>query len=312
MRILVVGAGSVGGYFGGRLLAAGRNVTFLVRAARAAALARTGLVIRSPHGDVVIPDVPTVAAESLASMYDVILLSCKAYDLTGAMDAFAPAVGPDTKIIPLLNGMRHLDTLDARFGADRVLGGQCAISAALDLDGIVLHLNRFHTLSFGERGGSPTAAALAVQAAFANAGFDSQLSTNITQEMWDKWVLIASAAGSTCLMRGTIGDIAAADATYVVEGLIAECAAVATHNGFPPPAELLGRLRTMFTAAGSPLTASMFRDMESGSRIEAEQIIGDLIRRGEQTANAYPLLRVVHAHLRTYEARRTRELATEG
>src|ERR1700730_494583 len=135
MRILVVGAGGIGGYFGGRLLEAGRDVTLLVRPRRAAELARTGLSIRSPLGDVHVPAPPTVSAERLAGAFDLVLLSCKAYDLEGAMDSVAPAVGADTAILPLLNGMRHLDLLEARFGAGKVLGGQCLISTVLDVDG---------------------------------------------------------------------------------------------------------------------------------------------------------------------------------
>ncbi|HXN88012.1 MAG TPA: 2-dehydropantoate 2-reductase N-terminal domain-containing protein, partial [Methylocella sp.] len=122
MRILVVGAGAIGGYFGGRLLQAGRDVTFLVRPKRAMELARDGLVIKSPNGDVTLKDPPTVQADKLAQKFDVVLLSCKAFDLDDAIKSFAPAVGPQTAIIPLLNGMRHLDVLDEKFGKDRVLG----------------------------------------------------------------------------------------------------------------------------------------------------------------------------------------------
>src|SRR5277367_2531109 len=121
MRILVVGAGAIGGYFGGRLLQAGRDVTFLVRPRRSAELAGEGLVIKSPLGDVTLKNPPTVQADKLTEKFDVILLSCKAFDLDDAIASFAPAVGPRTAIIPLLNGMRHLDVLDQKFGAEHVL-----------------------------------------------------------------------------------------------------------------------------------------------------------------------------------------------
>ena len=150
MRILVVGAGAVGGYFGGRLLAAGRDVVFLVREKRAAQLARTGLSIRSALGDVNVASPPTVTADKLRESFDLIVLSCKAYDLAGAAEAFAPAVGAQTAILPLLNGMAHLDRLAERFGRERVLGGLCVISSTLDADGRILHLNDAHRLAFGE------------------------------------------------------------------------------------------------------------------------------------------------------------------
>ncbi len=309
MRILVVGAGSVGGYFGGRLLDAGRDVTFLVRAPRAAALARTGLVVHSTHGNLHVPVVQTVTADMLASAFDVVLLSCKAYDLAGAMDAMAPAVGSETVIVPLLNGMRHLDDLDTRFGADKVFGGQCAISSVLDAEGRVLHLNRVHQLSFGERSGERSPRALVIEDTLTNAGFDSRLADDILQEMWEKWTLIATGAGATCLMRGAIGDIVAAGATDMVTGLLAECTAIGSRNGHTPGAESLQRITTMFTTPGSLLTASMFRDIEAQFRIEGDHIIGDLLARGGGDPYAYPLLHVVHAHLRVHEARRAREQA---
>src|SRR6476619_7075840 len=141
MRTLIVGAGATGGYFGGRLLEAGRDVTFLVRPRRAAQLAERGLVITSPVGDVRLPTPPTVQADALREPFDVVLLSCKAYDLDDAIASFAPAVGPETVILPLLNGMRHVDTLETRFGADAVLGGLCMISSTLDDDGTIRHLS---------------------------------------------------------------------------------------------------------------------------------------------------------------------------
>jgi len=308
MRILVVGAGGVGGYFGGRMLAAGRDVRFLVRPARAVALARAGLVVRSPHGDVSIPSPPAVTADALTEPVDLVLLSCKAYDLDSAMDAFAPAVGADTVILPLLNGMRHLDALDARFGAARVLGGECKISAVLDADGHVLHLNRVHRVAFGERTGGRSTRTAAIEAQMAGAGFESACSERILQEMWEKWAFIATGAGATCLLRATIGDIVAAGAERVVHGLTDECSAIAAVNGYRPSDDAVERTRAMFTLAGSPLTASMFRDIESKARIEGDHIIGDLLARGGDVAN-YPLLRLVYAHLRTYDARRAREAA---
>src|SRR5436305_14787774 len=154
MRILVVGAGAIGGYFGGRLLQAGRDVTFLVRPRRAGELASAGLVIKSPNGDVTLKNPPTVQADTLRDKVDVVLLSCKAFDLDDAVKSLAPAVGPDTAILPLLNGMRHLETLDAKFGRDRVLGGLCAIAVTLNDKRDVVHLQPMQSLAFGERDGA--------------------------------------------------------------------------------------------------------------------------------------------------------------
>src|SRR5271170_1360151 len=172
MRILVIGAGALGGYFGGRLLEAGRDVTFLVRERRAAQLAKTGLVIRSPTGDVTLPNPPTVMASDLHEPFDLILLSCKAYDLAAAADSFAPAVGANTAILPVLNGMAHLDYLAQRFGARAVLGGQCLISATLDAEGRIIHINDLHLLSFGEQDGTKSDRVQAIAVALSGARFE--------------------------------------------------------------------------------------------------------------------------------------------
>jgi ketopantoate reductase len=198
MRILVIGAGAIGGYFGGRLLQAGRDVTFLVRHGRAAELAATGLTIKSPKGDATLRSPPTVLAEELHEPYDLILLSCKACDLDGAVASFAPAVGRPTAILPLLNGMRHLDVLDARFGRDRVLGGECLISATLDEHRAIVHLSGNHEVAFGERDGATSDRVRAIAAAMTGVAFEARASEHILQEMWEKWVFLAAFASATC------------------------------------------------------------------------------------------------------------------
>ncbi|HEU0230424.1 MAG TPA: 2-dehydropantoate 2-reductase [Burkholderiaceae bacterium] len=310
MRWLIVGAGALGGYFGGRLLQAGEDVTFLVRPRRMAQLGTTGLVIKSPLGDAHIPSPPCVLAQDLAAPYDMVVVGCKAYDLTDAMASFAPAVGPDTGILPLLNGMRHLDQLSARFGASRVLGGLCIISAALDADGAVQHYNNLHTLTYGELDGSRSDRMRAMEAAFEPANVTARASNVILQEMWEKWVLISAAAGATCLMRAAICDILEVGAIDLIIGILDDCAAIAAANGFAPRPEARERMVAFLTAPGSTMTASMMKDMERHARIEGEHIIGDLISRVGPGTSAPVLLRTVHAHLRAYEARRAREAAT--
>jgi 2-dehydropantoate 2-reductase len=305
MRILVVGAGAVGGYFGGRLLEAGRDVTFLVRPRRAAALAKSGLTIRSRLGDFHRPSPPIVLQEDIAGPFDLVVLSCKAYDLDGASASFARAVGENTSVLPLLNGMRHLDLLADRFGPKPALGGQCVISATLDVDGAIVHLNDLHALSFGELDGSRSQRIGTVASALLNAGFDARLSDEIRQEMWEKWVFIAAAAGITCLMRAAVGDYVAAGASDLAAGLLEECAGIAAGQGFQPREAALARARGALTAAGSPLKASMLRDIEGGKPVEGDQILGDLLRRAAKPDDR-SLLRIATLHVRAYEAQRAR------
>jgi 2-dehydropantoate 2-reductase len=308
MRILVVGAGAIGGYFGGRLLQAGRDVTFLVRPARAGQLAETGLSIESRYGNAALPSPPTILAQAIREPFDVVLLSCKSFDLEEAIAAFAPAVGQNSVIVPLLNGMRHLDALDAKFGAPRVLGGQCQISTKLDAVGRILHLSDVHLLTFGERVGGKSPRVEAIANIMAGALFESRASDAILQEMWEKWAFLASLAGITCLTRAAVGDIVAAGGTDLTVALWDECRSIASAAGYAPrPAfqEIaLGRL----TAPGSPITASMLGDVERGGRTEADHILGDLLRRRGNAAGAHrSLLRLAYTSLKAWDSRMARE-----
>ena len=305
MRILVVGAGAIGGYFGGRLLEAGRDVTFLVRARRAAELASAGLVIKSPTGDVTLKDPPRVQADKLTEKFDVVLLSCKAFDLDDAIKSFAPAVGPRTSIIPMLNGMRHLEVLDGKFGANGVLGGQCAIAVTLNERREIVHLNPMQSLSFGERDGRMTDRIHAIAEVIASGNFGGTATDNILQEMWEKWVFLTTLAASTSLMRAPAGVILASPGgREFMLGVRDECGSVATAAGHAPREAFLTRITAMLTTEGSPLTASMYRDIKVGAPIEADQIVGDMIARADAAKAPVPKLRVVYTHLKAYEMQR--------
>src|SRR5262245_41527613 len=233
MRFLVVGAGATGAYFGGRLIEAGHDVTFLVRPARAEQLAATGLTITSPAGNIALQSPATVLATELQTPFDAVILTCKAYDLDSAIESFAPAVGPNTAVLPLLNGMRHLDALDARFGADRVLGGACFISAKLGKDGQIAHVSDIHRLVFGERAGGRSRRIESIAAAMDDVKFEAIASETILLEMWEKWVFLASLAAITCLTRSAVGDIVTAGGADLAAAMLDECKAIATAAGFP-------------------------------------------------------------------------------
>lgn len=311
MRVLVVGAGAIGGYFGGRLLQAGRDVTFLVRPRRATELKETGLVIRSPRGNISLRDPAMILSENIERHFDLVLLSCKAYDLAGAIDSFAAAVGPETVILPLLNGMKHLDVLDERFGSAQILGGQCVIAATLDAQHAVVHLNETHKLTFGERSGVISDRIRDVAGTLGSAGFDASLSVNIVQEMWEKWFFLAALASATCLMRASIGDIVASPGgEEMIRSLLEECRAIAEESGHSPRPALLEQAGAALTAAGSPLTASMLRDVEARAPVEADHIVGDLLRRrsaAHLNRGKASTLAAAYTHLKAYEARRGRQ-----
>jgi 2-dehydropantoate 2-reductase len=303
MRILIVGAGAVGGYFGGRLAQAGRDVTFLVRPVRAKQLSRDGLRIVSPHGDAVLSP-KVVSAEEIDTPYDLVFLSVKAYALEAAMNDFAAAVGRDTMILPVLNGMRHIDLLAKRFGEHAVTGGVCLVAAEIDDQGRIVQLADVQRLVYGERNGESTPRLKTLDATLRGAGFDARLSSDIMQAMWEKWIQLASLGAITCLMRGTIGEIVAAPGgTELPIALLNESAAVASACGRKPSEDFLSRNAAAMTKPGSSLTSSMYRDLRKGAPVEADHILGDLIERGSVHGVATPLLKAALVNLRVYQDR---------
>lgn len=303
MRLLVVGAGATGGYFGGRLAQAGRDVTFLVRPRRAAHLQARGLQILSPHGDATLAP-QLLTAGNIANPYDVVLLTVKAFALDAALDDLAPAVGPKTMILPVLNGMKHMDVLAARFGAEAVVGCVCKIAATLDEEGRIVQLAKFQELAYGEMNGAISPRIAQLDQFMQGAGFDAHLSSTIVREMWEKWLFLASLGGVTCLMRGTIGEIEAAPGgiDFVLQ-FLAEVTAIVKAVGPAPSEKLLAEIGASLTMKGSPQTSSMYRDLQKGRPIEADQIIGDLLARGRQVGVPTPLLAAAYAHLAIYQSR---------
>jgi len=305
MKILILGAGGIGGYFGGRLTQASADVTFLVRPRRARQLAENGLVIKSPMGDARIA-AATVLAENLRPEYDLVILACKAYDLDAAIAAVVPAIGPHTAILPTLNGLRHIDVLAERFGAAHVLGGLAQIAVTLTPAGEIHHLGDFHVIAFGERSGGHSLRCRAFAKVCARANFTAHPSDHINLELWEKFVFLATLAGMTCLMRASVGAIMEADdGEALTREMLEECRKVAVAAGHPPRADAMSRHAELLTERGSGFTASMLRDMERSGPTEGEHIVGDMLARARTFRVAAPLLRMAHAHLQTYEAART-------
>jgi 2-dehydropantoate 2-reductase len=307
MKILVLGAGAIGGYFGGRLAEAGAEVTFLVRPRRAAQIAEHGLVVRSAYGDIQQP-VKTAQPGMVDGSYDFVLLSCKAYDLDDAIATISPAMGPQTAVLPLLNGLAHLDRLDEAFGAERVLGGVAKIGATLAPDGEVKHLNKVHDIIFGERSRDISQRCRALEAVLKTAKFDSRLSDDIVQDMWEKLVMLGTLAAMTCLMRAPVGHIVATEeGESLMLKAMEESIAIAAAEGHDPRPAGLAEIRKTLTARGSMFGASMWRDIEQNNRIEGDHIVGDLVRRGRARGIPTPMLSVAYTHLQAYELRRAQE-----
>ena len=301
MRLLVVGAGSIGGYFGGRLAQAGRDVTFLVCPARAAKLRESGLRIVSPLGDATLrPKV--VTAKTLAGTYDAELLTVKAYQLDAALEDLAPAIGPETMILPALNGMGHMELLARRFSPHNVVGCAVKASTTLDDDGRVVQLTTLMDVAYGELDGERTPRNAALDEFMRSAKINARLSPAIRREMWEKWIFIASLGAITCLMRATVGEVEACPggAAFALQ-LLDEVFAIGAAVGVPPSDGFLAGVRATLTQKGSPLAASMCRDLQAGKPTEAEAIVGDLIRRGAKAGIAAPLLSAAYVCLAVHQ-----------
>jgi 2-dehydropantoate 2-reductase len=303
MRILVLGAGAIGGYFGGRLVQAGGDVTFLVRERRAEQLRANGLVVRSPHGDFTVPAKTLLRADGAA--FDLVLLTCKAYDLDPAIESIAPAVGASTCVLPLLNGVAHIERLVSAFGAARVAGGSCAIPATLTAAGEVVQLGTFHRIVFG-RLAQTSADAEPVLAAlrdlYARTPVPVELSGDMMTALWEKFVGLASLAAMTCLMRASVGDILHTDdGAALFAQTFDACRRTAEAEGFPPREAALQSFRAMFADGASTLTASMLRDLEAGGRTEGAHIVGDMLHRARRAGiDAGPLV-AAWCHLQAAE-----------
>ncbi|NNE85333.1 MAG: 2-dehydropantoate 2-reductase [Alphaproteobacteria bacterium] len=312
MRILVLGAGGVGGCFGGRFAEGGADVTFLVRPRRRAQLDENGIVVRSGYGgDFAVP-VTTIASDEITAPYDVVLLSCKAYDLDDAMTAIAPAMGPDSVALPLLNGLQHVERLQERFGENNVWGGTCYIGAALDsATGEIRHFGDFQRIVFGELDGKPSARAEAFAALNETVGCDIEFSADIVQNMWDKFAMLSALATANIITRSVIGEILEAPSgeAFLLAAL-AECRDTAAALGHPVTASTLEAYNGMFTKRGSAFAASMLRDVEAGRPTEGEHVIGDMVRRAAAQGIETPMLHCALAAIETYEAKRRSEVGS--
>lgn len=303
MRILVLGAGATGGYFGARLIEGGADVTFLVRPHRAKQLRDNGLVVESTFGDLQLTDLSVVGEAD--QPYDLIILSCKAYDLQSAIDTIRPAVGIKSTILPILNGMRHIDELKRRFEPEQIIGGLVIISSTLSDDGKIVHYNDSHALKFGELSGELTARIEAIREIMQPTKISWRASENIQQDMWEKWTMLATLAAMTCLMRANVGQIARSPGgVEITEQLLDECLSVFRACGNDPRSEFVNSTLARSIDPKSTLAASMLRDIERGGNTEADHILGDLIARAEAKNISVPILKIAYCHVKAYEVRR--------
>ncbi|MBT2685120.1 ketopantoate reductase family protein [Bacillus sp. ISL-37] len=303
MKILIVGAGAIGGYFGGRLLEKGGDVTFLVREKRQQQLRETGLVVESIHGDMHFPEPKTILAGENVEPYDAILVSTKSYHLDGAIESIQPYVGNETMVLPLLNGIAHLDVLTETFGAEKVIGGLCFIETTMTQDGKIVQTSPIHDLVFGERNGEKTERISQLEEAFNGTKASFRLSEKIEQEMWHKYLFITSMSGITSLFRSPIGPIRDQKHGWkTIELLVHETATIMEKIGAPLASGAVKATLGKMKEIGHAMKSSLQRDMEKSLLTEGDHLFGYLLENAEQSGLAAPILSAIYANVKIYES----------
>ncbi|KHE00513.1 2-dehydropantoate 2-reductase [Pantoea stewartii] len=304
MRILLVGAGATGGYFGARLMQAGQDVTFLVREGRFRQLQQTGLVLQTPSGQETLH--PTlITADRLDTHYDLIIITVKSTGLDQAIQDIARAVGPHTLIMQILNGMRHIDTLVTHFGADRVIGGLCKINATLNDQGHVVQLTPLHQICYGALDGNNDARLQQVDVALRSSVVDTVFTDNIIGELWEKWLLLSTLGAVCCLARGNTQQVLnQPGGEMLLQGIYSEVLQIICAEGYQPRPAVTAKIYALLNDASTPMTSSMYRDLTQGFAIEADPIIGDLLLRASRHGITAPLLNAVNVNLQIYQQNR--------
>jgi 2-dehydropantoate 2-reductase len=304
MKILILGAGGIGGYFGGRLAEAGADVTFLVREKRREQLRTEGLRIESQYGNATL-SVNAKLQSEIEPGHDLVVVTCKAYDLPSAIDTIAPAVTSSTAILPLLNGIAHVDILNRRFGRERVLGGTAKIQVTLTPEGIVRQLNDWQTITFGEQDGSESSRVVALKALLSKTGVEVKLSRDILRDLWLKLVHLSTVAGMTCLMRANLGEIIRTpEGGAVLKTFFDSNVRIAASAGYTADDAFLKTYYELFTQRESRYEASMLRDLEKGGPIEAEHLLGFMLRKCREAGLDDTMHRLAYTHVKAYEERR--------
>ena len=304
MKILILGAGGIGGLFGGRLAQSGADVTFLVRDKRKRNLQAHGLRIESPFGDATLKVQARLASE-IAPVYDLVLLTCKAYDLPSAIDTVRPAMSGAAALLPLLNGIAHMGVLNQEFGVANVIGGTAKVQVTLTAEGIVRQLNDWQTITFGEQDGVESERVRQLKSLLDKTPIDAKVSLNILRDLWLKLVHLSTVAGMTCLMRANLGEIIRTpEGSALLKTFFRINAEIAAHAGHRPDEKFISTYMDLFSQRDSLYEASMLRDLQKGGLIESEQILGFMLHRCREAKQPDALHVAAYTHVKAYEERR--------
>ena len=301
MRIVVVGAGGVGGYFGARLATAGHDVTFVARGRHLAAIQEHGLLVRSPHGELrsTATAVPSVGAAGAA---DLVLVAVKLWDTEDVAAQLKPAVAAGARVMSLQNGVQAADVLRAHVPADAVLGGVCYISAGIESPGVVVYRGGMRKLVFGEFDGRPSALVDDLLAACGEAGVDAAVSADIARVIWEKFAFLVGLSATTAAVRAPVGVVRAnARTRELLRDVMAEVVAVGRASGVDLADDFVDERLAFVDTLPADMAASMYHDLQRGGRLELPWLSGGVVTLGERLGVPTPRNRTVADILAPYE-----------
>ncbi len=302
MRIAIMGAGGVGGYYGGLLARAGQDVTFIARGAHLAAIRAKGLQIKSVHGDFVISPAQATSSPAEVGPVDLIVVAVKTYHTDEAAQAIRPMVGPETVVVSFQNGVDAAERIGAVIGPERLLGGATWVSAAIEAPGVIGQYSQFRRIALGEFSGQNTPRLQAIEDVLDRAGATVELSQDISQVLWTKFVFIASVSAISSLTRVTFGEYRHVPETRaVLTEAMREVEAVARAKGIALDPDVVEKTLAFIDGSAPGIKPSMQRDVEAGKVSELESMIGVVVRLGEQLGVPTPVMRLAYAVLKPRE-----------
>ena len=315
MRIAIIGAGGVGGYFGARLQAAGAEVSFVARGAHLQALQRSGLRIDSPKGDLALAQVKATDDPAVIGVVDVVLITVKMYDLESAVQSIRPLVGPDTAVITLQNGVEAVDIVARHIARPNVVGGVAYISAVISEPGVIKH-TAMESLIFGELDGRRSDRLVRFEDACRRAGFSAKLSEDIQRDLWAKFARLSVFSGMTAVTRSTMGVLRSDPELYaMLKAACEETIRVGQAHGVSLPETVMSEIVAMVEGLPFQAKASMLEDLERGKRLELPWLSGGVVRLGEAVGVDTPIHRFIATVLKPHvqgSARSAGEPVTAG
>jgi 2-dehydropantoate 2-reductase len=300
MRIAIVGSGGVGGYFGGRLAAAGADVTFVARGVHLTALKTAGLRLESPKGDLHLPHVAATDETAAIGPVDIVLFAVKLYDVQHSATLLPPLIGAETAVVPLQNGVDAVAIVSDAVGRSHVAGGVAYVAAVVAEPGLIQHTAMDH-LIFGELDGSETQRLQAFADACRRSGFHATLSTHIETDIWSKFVRLSVFSGMTCVTRSPIGPLRDdPDLFAMIQAACLETMAVARAKGVALPERVFDEIMTMVQELPPQAKSSMLEDLERGRRLELPWLSGAVVRIGRELGVETPIHRFIATVLKPH------------